>query len=85
MLKENPGITLTEDQEPEPRPTADEIMAGAPIQLWGSPCAFCERLDDEYFKSMQSIDPHTKAGHCTDFLTIHGALTPPRSKSFVVV
>jgi translation initiation factor 3 subunit C len=60
LLQENANITLTEEEEPETRPSADEIMAGAPIQLWGSLAAFCERLDDEYFKSMQSIDPHTK-------------------------
>jgi translation initiation factor 3 subunit C len=60
LLQENAHITLTEDEEPETRPAPDEILAGAPVQLWGSLCAFCERLDDEYFKSMQSIDPHTK-------------------------
>ena len=60
LLSANSQITLTETAEPEARPAADEIVAGAPVQLWGSLCAFAERLDDEYFKSMQSIDPHTK-------------------------
>ena len=60
LLVQNPHITLTEDSEPEPRPAADDIVAGAPVQYAGSLCAFTERLDDEYFKSMQSIDPHTK-------------------------
>ena len=60
LLKQNPQITLVESSEPEPKPSPEDIVAGAPVQLWGSMCAFCERLDDEYFKSMQSIDPHTK-------------------------
>jgi translation initiation factor 3 subunit C len=60
LLARNKQISLTENAEPEARPAADEIVAGAPVQLWGSLCAFAERLDDEYFKSMQSIDPHTK-------------------------
>ena len=60
LLKSNSQITLTENTEPDAKPTPEEIVAGAPVQLWGSMCAFCERLDDEYFKSMQSIDPHTK-------------------------
>jgi translation initiation factor 3 subunit C len=60
VLKENAQISLTESAEPEPKPAPEEIVAGAPVQLWGSLCAFTERLDDEYFKSMQSIDPHAK-------------------------
>ena len=60
LLKQNPQITLVETTEPDPKPSPDDIKAGKPVQLWGSMCAFCERLDDEYFKSMQSIDPHTK-------------------------
>ena len=60
LLKENAQISLTESAEPEPKPAPEEIVAGAPVQLWGSLCAFTERLDDEYFKSMQSIDPHAK-------------------------
>ena len=51
LLSANPQIPLTETAEPEARPAADEIVAGAPVQLWGSLCAFAERLDDEYFKS----------------------------------
>ena len=60
LLSENKQITLTEDVEPQPKPPPEDIVAGAPVQLWGSLCAFTERLDDEYFKSMQSIDPHSK-------------------------
>ena len=60
LLKANPQITLVEHSEPDQKPSPDEIVGGAPVQLWGSLCAFTERLDDEYFKSMQSIDPHTK-------------------------
>ena len=60
LLKANPQITLVETSEPDPKPSAEAIVAGAPVQLRGSMCAFTERLDDEYFKSMQSIDPHTK-------------------------
>ena len=42
------------------RPDKDELLSDSPVQLAGSLCAFTERLDDEYVKSLQNIDPHTK-------------------------
>ena len=36
LLARNKQISLTENAEPEARPAADEIVAGAPVQLWGS-------------------------------------------------
>jgi len=60
LLKENTHISLVERDEPSSRPTRDDLLAGAPVQLGGSLCAFTERLDDEYLKSLQQIDPHTK-------------------------
>ena len=39
LLKQNPQITLVESSEPEPKPSPEDIVAGAPVQLWGSMCA----------------------------------------------
>ena len=60
LLNSNKHISLIERGEPAARPEKDELLNGAPIQLAGSLCAFAERLDDEYTKSLQNIDPHTK-------------------------
>lgn len=59
-LETNDNILLVDGSELEPRPSNDEIMAGAIIQLRGSLCAFAERIDDEYTKSLQCLDAHTK-------------------------
>jgi len=60
LLRNNTHITLLEKEEHIARPARDDLLAGAPVQLCGSLCAFAERLDDEYMKSLQHMDPHTK-------------------------
>ena len=60
LLRENQHIVLVETEEPNTRPDKDELLSGAAVQLSGSLCAFAERLDDEFVKSLQNIDPHTK-------------------------
>jgi len=60
LLELNRHISLVEEEELVVRPTNDEIMAGAAVQIRGSLCAFAERLDDEYTKSLQCLDAHTK-------------------------
>jgi len=60
LLDANKHISLTNEQESSQRPSNDDIMAGAKIQLCGSLSAFAERLDDEYIKSLQCIDPHSR-------------------------
>lgn len=60
LLESNGHISLVEEEELAVRPTNDEIMAGAAVQIRGSLCAFAERLDDEYTKSLQCLDAHTK-------------------------
>jgi len=60
LLKSNSHISLVDEEEIAIRPSNDEIIAGANVQLRGSLCAFTERLDDEYTKSLQCIDAHTK-------------------------
>ena len=60
LLQANKHIELVERGEPSVRPDKDELLSDSPVQLAGSLCAFTERLDDEYVKSLQNIDPHTK-------------------------
>ncbi|OUS41964.1 eukaryotic translation initiation factor 3 subunit 8 N-terminus-domain-containing protein, partial [Ostreococcus tauri] len=60
LLKGNSHIALIEQGEPAVRVDKDTILNGGHVELAGSLCAFVERLDDEYNKSLQNIDPHTQ-------------------------
>ncbi|KAK9812688.1 hypothetical protein WJX72_002071 [[Myrmecia] bisecta] len=58
LLADNPHIVMDEafdgsDERTEEPPATEEA------KVWGNPVAFVERLDDELFKSLQVIDPHT--------------------------
>ncbi|KAH6572401.1 hypothetical protein BASA50_003241 [Batrachochytrium salamandrivorans] len=67
LLDENPHITLSittveenEDEEVVAEPIRDRhVTAGQPVVLSGNIASFVDRLDDEFTKSLQSIDPHT--------------------------
>jgi len=58
LLQENPNIVMDESADAnEEKAAAPED--GAAVKVWGNLVAFIERLDDELFKSLQVIDPHT--------------------------
>ena len=58
-LKAHPYVTVREDADPEARADPASLAPNAPQAVAGNMVAFVERLDDEYFKSLQCIDPHT--------------------------
>jgi len=60
LLRDRPQITLADHTDIDSRPSGDEIINGAPVTFQGSICGFTERLDDEFLKSLQCIDPHSK-------------------------
>eukprot|EP01116_Phalansterium_solitarium_P004436 TRINITY_DN1543_c0_g1_i2.p1 TRINITY_DN1543_c0_g1~~TRINITY_DN1543_c0_g1_i2.p1 ORF type:complete len:954 (+),score=408.35 TRINITY_DN1543_c0_g1_i2:149-3010(+) len=69
VLENNPSVLLHEADEPEPVAEQsalglnDEELEGseekANVPVQANLMAFVERLDDEYTKSLQAIDPHT--------------------------
>lgn len=58
VLQEHRHITV-DDSKDSSEEKGEEPPAGQPVKVWGNLVAFVERLDDEMFKSMQFIDPHT--------------------------
>ncbi|GMH33638.1 hypothetical protein BSKO_01472 [Bryopsis sp. KO-2023] len=58
ILKEHPEIKLSEDLEKIP-PRTEEPAEGEEVIVWCTLVPSVERLDDELFKSLQVIDPHT--------------------------
>ncbi|ORX71172.1 hypothetical protein DL89DRAFT_221993 [Linderina pennispora] len=58
VLEANPQIRVFETAELQDE-ESDMGYKGEPIELRGSIIAFVDRLDDEFTKSLQNIDPHT--------------------------
>ncbi|KAF8977187.1 Translation initiation factor 3 subunit c, partial [Haplosporangium bisporale] len=60
ILEANPDYIVRENAPEEDDNDKDRIpQNGEPVLIQGSIVAFIDRLDDEFTKSLQNIDPHT--------------------------